>query len=44
MPTYFPSKDFGGNVNSLNMITMGTKSSRGLGICNTVATALLSVG
>ena len=40
MPTYFPSKDFGGNVNSLNMITMGTKSSRG----NTVATALLSVG
>ena len=39
MPTYFPSKDFGGNV-----ITMGTKSSRGLDICNTVATALLSVG
>ena len=40
MPTYFPSKDFGGN----NMVTMGTKSSRGLDICNTVATALLSVG
>ena len=38
MPTYFPSKDFGGNVDSLNMITMGTKSSKS----NTVAE--LSVG